>query len=63
MEVKRVAVTIGVVVVVIAFDVTTVVISDVRSGSSYQWGCGMVVVTMTMTMLTTRGGGGDSRNY
>ena len=48
---------------VVVIDVTTVVISDVRSGSSFQWGWGMVVVAMTITMLTTRGGGGDSRNH
>jgi len=48
--------------VVVVIDVTTVVISDVRSGSSFQWGWGMVVVAMTITMLTTRGGGSNDYN-
>jgi len=38
----------------------TMVISDGRSGGSYQWKWGMLVVTMTITILTSRGGGGDA---
>ncbi|KAG2400149.1 Protein PEROXIN-4-like protein [Vigna angularis] len=42
-KVKRVAITIGVVVGIMGMDVATVVISDGRSGGSYQWEWGMLV--------------------
>ncbi|WVZ19472.1 hypothetical protein V8G54_006794 [Vigna mungo] len=43
-KVKRVAITIGGVVGIMGIDVATVVISDGRSGGSYQWEWGMLVL-------------------